>query len=375
MQGLQFNIWAVLILLGATHGVFLAIVLWFKKQNQGSNRIFALLIGSIVFHLFEYAMSISGLIVKLPHLIFSSYPLLFVISPLFYLYILHFLNGDLALSWKKWLHFVPAALILLLFLPFYLQAGVDKVSFLLEVGSGGFEQVPVEQFLIMGAQVIQLFIYLVISYRLIIQRYHLYEMRRANQAKKFRWLKHTTLALLGFTVLYAVFLALLIFNKNYRVETDYVIVLSLSSLLFAAGYVALAQPEIFTEGLNGNDRKSLLSEDKSQSVRSRLENWMQHEKPYLSEDLKISDVADALDVPVHHLSEVINQAYQTNFFDFVNHYRIEEAKRLLTHPIHRDQKILAIAFDTGFSNKGTFNRVFKKFTGQTPSAYRQTNTP
>lgn len=370
MEGPQLNIWAVLILLGVSHGLFLAVVLWFKKQNRNANRVFALLILSITYHLFDYAMSISGMVFQMPHLMLSSYPLLFVIAPLFYLYILSFLNGGLSLDWKIGLHFIPAVLLLILFLPFYLKPGSYKIDYLLSIGASGFEEVPGEQFVIMGAQVIQLFIYLLFSYRLVNQRYQLYQMRKANQVKKFRWLNYATLVLLSFVILYAIFLVLLIVNKQYRVETDYVIAVTLSMLLFAAGYVALVQPELFAEGLNGNGRK-LLKEEASQSVKSRLENWMGRKKPYLLEDLKISDLAEALDIPIHHLSEVINQEYQLNFFDFVNQYRIEEAKRLLVHPEYQDQKILAIAFDTGFSNKGTFNRVFKKFTGQTPSAYRK----
>lgn len=370
MEGPQLSIWAVLILLGAVHGLFLGVVLWFKKHNRQANRIFALLILSIAYHLFDYAMSISGMVFHMPHMIFSSYPFLFVIAPLFYLYILSFLSGGLSGSWKIGLHFIPAVLMFLFLLPFYLQSGAYKIEYLLGVGADGFETVPVEQFFIMATQVVQLLVYLFLSYRLVNQRYQFYQMRRANQVRKFRWLRYATIVLLGVVVLYAIILVRLIVVKQYRVETDYVVAVTFSLLLFVAGYVALAQPDLFAEGLNGNGRK-LLKEDASQSVKAKLENWMNNEKPYLTEDLKISDVSDALNIPVHHLSEVINQEYQINFFDFVNQYRIEEAKRLLLHPDYQNQKILAIAFDTGFSNKGTFNRVFKKFTGQTPTAYRK----
>lgn len=371
MVGPQFNIWAVLILLGATHGVFLAIVLWFKKENQSANRIFALLLLSIAYHLFEYAINISGVIANLTHLLFTSYPLLFVIGPLFYLYIHHYINGCVPSGWKVWGHFVPAGLLLLLLLPFYLQNSAQKMDFILNVGADGFQTVPIEQFLIMGAQVTQLFVYLLLSYRMIDRQIKGAPLPRANQLKKIRWLQQTTLALLCFVVIYATFLIVLVFNKSYRVEVDYIIVLTLSLLLFAAGYAALAQPNAFGEGLSGNGRKPLLDDQVLDQVKGRLERFMLQQKPFLEEDLKISDLAEALDLPVHHLSEVINQAYQTNFSDFVNQYRIEEAKRLLADPAYRDQKILAIAFDTGFSNKGTFNRVFKKNTGKTPSAYRK----
>jgi AraC-like DNA-binding protein len=67
---------------------------------------------------------------------------------------------------------------------------------------------------------------------------------------------------------------------------------------------------------------------------------------------------------------LINTAFQSNFFDFINTYRIEAAKKILEDPDKADWKILAIAYETGYNNKATFNRVFKKYTGYTPSAYR-----
>ena len=102
---------------------------------------------------------------------------------------------------------------------------------------------------------------------------------------------------------------------------------------------------------------------------------METEQPYLEEDIKISDLAEALSCPSHHLSELINTVFETNFFDYINQYRIEAAKKVLLTPENGDMKILAIAFETGFNNKATFNRVFKKYTGQTPSAFRKEHLP
>jgi AraC-like DNA-binding protein len=67
---------------------------------------------------------------------------------------------------------------------------------------------------------------------------------------------------------------------------------------------------------------------------------------------------------------LINEEFLVNFYDFVNKYRVEEAKRLLLDN-NRNYKIIAIAYEVGFNSKATFNRVFKKFTGLTPSDFKE----
>lgn len=114
-----------------------------------------------------------------------------------------------------------------------------------------------------------------------------------------------------------------------------------------------------------------LDVNEAQDLKQRLLRLMDNQKPYLQEEFKIGDLAGSLNVPVHHLSELINQQFQGSFFDFVNRYRVEEAKRQLSDPAYSDKKILAIAFESGFNNKATFNRVFKQFTGMPPSTYRK----
>ena len=65
----------------------------------------------------------------------------------------------------------------------------------------------------------------------------------------------------------------------------------------------------------------------------------------------------------------VNKKVGKNFYDFVNQYRLEEFKRLLSDPKNRNLTLLSLAIDCGFNSKSSFNRHFKKVTGQTPSQY------
>ena len=83
------------------------------------------------------------------------------------------------------------------------------------------------------------------------------------------------------------------------------------------------------------------------------------------------DLAEKLGMNRGELSEVINVGAEKNFNDFVNHYRVEEVKRKLQQGEGEKYSLLAIALDCGFNSKATFNRVFKKLTGQSPSDYQK----
>ena len=96
---------------------------------------------------------------------------------------------------------------------------------------------------------------------------------------------------------------------------------------------------------------------------------MTTEKMYTKNDLLINDLASILMVHPNHLSQIINELEGKNFYEFVNHYRIHEFKRLISSPKNHQFTLLSLAFECGFNSKSSFNRYFKKSTGQTPSQY------
>ncbi len=368
------NLWFFPIAASAVHGLFLAIVLWLKKRNQQANRLFALLLLSLSLHLLDYSLNISGLILAVPHLMFSSYPLLFVMAPLFYLYVRSYLGLAVRQGWRTVLHFALAVLVFLSMLPFYLLPAATKITFLETVAEDAFQTIPTEQFIIMFLQIGQFLFYAALAYRLIQQQEKTVIQFRSNgNVPKIKWLKRSTIAFGVFTLFYGLMTSILVLQNQYRVETDYVVVLLLALLIFVIGYVALSQPHLFAEGLKRGRNHKQLTPSSALSLQVRLEQLMIEEKPFLREELKINDVAQLLDIPAHHLSELLNNGLHTNFADFINNYRIETAKKLLLDPKRQTDKIITIAFDSGFNNKGTFNRVFKQLTGQTPSGWRGVN--
>lgn len=105
----------------------------------------------------------------------------------------------------------------------------------------------------------------------------------------------------------------------------------------------------------------------------RLETLMSSDKPFLDHSLTLDTLAAKLSVSPRTLSKVINGHYGCNFFEFINKYRIEEAKKLLVSESYRNSTVLDIMLEVGFNSKATFNNFFKKNEGMTPREYKKNN--
>lgn len=117
---------------------------------------------------------------------------------------------------------------------------------------------------------------------------------------------------------------------------------------------------------------SNLTPEQQEICLRKLLRYMKAEKPYLDSELSVKRLAGGLSVSYRELSQVINERTGMHFYDFVNRYRVEDAKRLLRESILKDDmSILGIAYEVGFNCKSSFNTAFKKATGITPSQYRK----
>ncbi len=115
---------------------------------------------------------------------------------------------------------------------------------------------------------------------------------------------------------------------------------------------------------------SPLSEAQIESYYTQLVELFDKEKIYREPKLKVDQVAIRLNIRTHYLSQVINTRYESSFYDFVNRYRVGELKDKLQDPKNDNLTILALAYDAGFNSKASLNRIFKEYTGITPSQFK-----
>jgi AraC-like DNA-binding protein len=121
--------------------------------------------------------------------------------------------------------------------------------------------------------------------------------------------------------------------------------------------------------------KSGLKEEDIEKIHNALETYMSIEKPYLDPDLTIVNVASALKIPKHYITQVINGNIGKNFYQYVNEYRIDEVIRKISDKGYASHSIMRIAYDAGFNSKSVFNTMFKKKTSVTPSEFRKKVLP
>ncbi|MEZ5000195.1 MAG: AraC family transcriptional regulator [Bacteroidales bacterium] len=164
----------------------------------------------------------------------------------------------------------------------------------------------------------------------------------------------------------------------------YTIFVFVALLSFIYSYYAIRQPVLFEE-LSEDDNnsnsvpvqddekqkyyRSGLTSKASEKLLKQLLEYMDKEKPYLDRDLTIHNLSDMTGIPKHHITQVLNETYQRNFFMFINEYRVKEVIRRMEDPANSNFTILAIAYDSGFNSKSTFNTIFKSITGKTPSDF------
>jgi AraC-like DNA-binding protein len=156
------------------------------------------------------------------------------------------------------------------------------------------------------------------------------------------------------------------------------------------GFCAIKQPLLFkarsddsgeseTGGIEDPSvrkyEKSGLKERNALEYLAALEGYMRSRKPWLDPDLTIEDVASALEIQKHYITQIINERLGKNFYRYVNEYRVEEVKRKIASGEAERLSILGVALDSGFNSKSAFNEAFKSIIGSTPSEYRKSVRP
>ncbi len=129
--------------------------------------------------------------------------------------------------------------------------------------------------------------------------------------------------------------------------------------------------EKFPELESDKYKSSSLSKKMAEQYVEELNELMLKEKPFTNFDLTLAQLAKMLNMPERYLSQVINEYFHQNFYDFINSKRIEEAQGELRD---KSKRISEIMYDVGFVSRSSFNTSFKKYVGMTPSEFRRKTT-
>lgn len=371
-------------MIAAAQGFLLQLLIFQKHRALFANQYLALLMFCYTGILIHLLLQDSGLYVAYPYLFLFS-GLALVAMPLHYLYTKHLLHRTKRFQAADLYHFIPAAGYLMI-LVITIPSLVEDFS---RAGSVNLTETPLILKMFNLAVIAEGMIYMLLSLRLINRfNIHVKDVVSTVELLQLTWLRNITLA--GVFAI-ALFLIEEIFLFNGINISNFI----LSSLFFALyvygiGYGGLLKSEIFAnpvfektmnvvaeletttqENKLSKYERSGLSEESSEKYLQELLVLMNEKKLYLNSSLTLAELAEQLLISSHNLSEVINSKLGKNFYDFINYYRVEEFKQRIKNPEFTNYSLLAIAYESGFSSKTTFNTIFKKYTGTTPSEYRK----
>jgi AraC-like DNA-binding protein len=324
---------------GALQSVFLGVYLFtLRKGRNIANLLLAFLLLALAVRVFKsinYYFS-DGHVVSTLVMNFG-YGANLAIVPLLWLYLNTFLDSRYSLGWQKvCLHLAPAAAVFILspFLTSYFWHVQYGYTFSL---------------LLMGA-------YLPFCYHIIYKHFHV--IPRLNQV----WVLCLTT---GVTVVWAGYTANFIFGLVPYITAPVIF----SFAVYFMSYLGLKHSSLFQRDMKYVN--SAYAAGEIEACFEKLQRTMADAQPFRDSSLTLPKLARQLAVSPNLLSEAINRKAAQNFPDFINSYRIREARILLDNPEYKNHKIAAIAFSTGFNSLSVFNAAFKKFTSTTPSRYRK----
>jgi AraC-like DNA-binding protein len=341
-----------------------------NKKNYTSNYFlaFVLLIQAILTaNLFASTIK-DYLIAFYPVLLIIASPIIFLPGPSLYFYTKSIVYKNFRLKKQDIIHFLPFLIYCLYIFSKFFNLSPEQLRNILTVKIGLTEY-------IIRTSIIQLLIlsYVIASLKII--GYYQKEIKKTlSSIEKINlsWLRLILFGYIGMWVFWISTYILYATTNKFHNNLHFTGMFLLFVLVNIIFYKGMRQPEFFA-GIEEKPKyeTSTLTKDEKENYHNKLINYMEKEKPFLNSSLSLNDLSDKLAIMPKYLSQVINECCGKNFYDFVNGYRVEEAKKILLSPSGERKTILEILFEVGFNSKSTFNTAFKNFTGVKPTEFKK----
>jgi len=381
----------MLYLTGIIVSVYLLILLIAKPQKTTADKILTAWQFLATIHLAYLYLFVTGTYKEVPGVLGWELPFPFIHGPFLYLYTLYVTNQQKHKYRWIW-HFLPFLVNYLIWIPVLIQSPGQKL-YTYEHGIPGYKGLIT---VVMIATIASGVGYVIAS--LVLLRRH-----RRNIAGQFSNTGKITLNWLRYLI---GGIGVIWFFVTFYL-TEQTLYISVSLFIFFLGFFGVRQEGIFNRRPGGNQpaglpdeapvllkeaapapmlqpaailmkttapekvkyEKSTLTGEDAAEIHGRLNDLMRDSRLFKNAELTLGDVAEQLDIHSGILSQVINSRVEKSFYDYINELRVEEFKTIVTHPDNQSYTLLSLAFECGFNSKSSFNRNFKKFTGQSPSDY------
>lgn len=365
----QYNFWFFFYCYIGFIGIFLAILLNFKKTSDRlANLLISLflLFGSLF--ILHVCIFITNVMFLMPHSAHATITFNFLYGPLLYFYFKR-ITSKYKFKFRDALHLMPFVFFAIYFSRYYVLSPDEKLHLLFN----RFETKDPIMPILVALKIISLLAYGILIYRMYIKE----KNYTLQSSIVINWKRNIATLNLAYVFSHIFYLAIIILfvSLNYLIHLQLV---SMSTFILFVGYTAYVQPEVFKKKdqlplKNGvpidKYKNSALTENLSLELRSTLLDLLHKEKLYKQNNLNLELLSEKLGTNRHGASQVINEHFNMNFFNLINKYRIKEAKEIFNQDYHCNLTIIEVAYTVGFNNKVTFNKAFKEETGMTPTQY------
>ncbi|HLT72853.1 MAG TPA: helix-turn-helix domain-containing protein [Cyclobacteriaceae bacterium] len=367
------QLFLVLIDGGIVLGVFVIILISSKSgRKTRANTFLSILLAALTFSLLH--LRFAGDVVT--HFSFKAYtlgdPTFLLIAPLLWFYVIELTGERVRFNALAFAHFIPFFVIVFCSLSFRSFLSDTAVTRLLD----SHPRLP---FIIFWIVMLAQFS----AYQFLIHRkWREYQQLIRQEVSNtddvnISWVRFFigVFLIINFSFLISLF-AVIHFDIINRVWKSVGVILSLS--IFALGYKGILQKEIIffdsSTRPEPNGPPAPAEQKPDPVLIEKLQHYMRSKKPFLDPELSLSTLATEMGLNRNQLSRLINTGIGENFYDYINRFRVEEVKRLMADPQKQKYNLLGIALEAGFKSKSTFNLIFKRFTGLTPTAYKKNIT-
>lgn len=362
-----------LILLGALQGLFFtAIALSMRKFKSKSTFFIAMLILCFSLNNIQYYLWETDIIDREIFFGIVYFPYASLSMVLYYFYVKLFLYPKNPIKKKQWLLFLPCSFFFLLTSYYKIGNAFGDLSEKTEIFFSYLIYVH-EIFSVLFSIILLGCIYALIL------NFEKNQLKGKTQIPKIgvNWLK--IISLISF-ILCLIWIISIYDELTYgsdNVSFYYILWLGMSFTIYILGHIGLYRFGILQEQKSiqkfFNYNKTMISVEAVYSQNEHIEEFEKYiktEKNYLDSNLSLESVAEKLNINKSYLSRIINSELEKSFTDYVNELRVEEAKFYMTNPEFKNYTLISIGLEAGFNSKSAFNTAFKKFTGMTPSQFK-----
>ena len=365
--------------IGTTQSFFAGLMIATKRNPQITDRILAAWLFLISIEM-VFAL-VNENIIRLYEFVFIP----FTYGPLLYLYVKFLTIENLKFKWYYWLHFIPFIIVFTSAIVFHGRPVIKLDDFFATDAFLSFRLIYGLSFFISITTYSILTFVLIRQHEKNVKDLFSYTSTRITLS----WLKVISISFYVTYVLVFIVGVFVIFKQELPYDPTIVSYFGLTFFAFAFSFYGIKQPGIFHQlyhekkipakkieekVINARYERSGLKKADEEKYLNRLLKHMETKKPYLDVDLTIQDIAGALGITRHYLTQVINKRLNKNFYQFINEYRVEEVKKLLKDKSYNKYTLTSIAYEAGFNSKSAFNSAFKEIVGITPSEYREKQT-